>query len=151
MKSLQEQIDSLELTPAQRSIAEIVIADIDDFGYLKSSVEELCTSSGFLHEEVSMTLKFVQTLNPPGIAARDLRECLMLQLERAGRNRTVEYRIVSGYMGLLGKRDLAGISNSLGLPLEEVRTAIESLTHLHLRPLKAELPISGIKQTADLD
>ena len=59
-------------------------------------------------------LKIVQTFDPPGVAARDLRECLMLQMERAGSQKTVEYRIVRDFMDALYQAEDAGDRQGIG-------------------------------------
>ena len=56
----------------------------------------------------------IQTFDPPGVGASDLRECLMLQLERAGRQETLEYRIVRDHMEALGKRRIPEIARATG-------------------------------------
>src|SRR5439155_20585583 len=85
--SLQEmlitQVRESGLPEDQRPTSEMLIGNIDDYGYLKASVEELAASTGLPAEQVLSVLKVIQTFDPPGVGARDLRECLMLQLERA--------------------------------------------------------------------
>ncbi len=65
-------------------------------------------------EKISEVLKVIQTFDPPGVGARDLRECLMLQLERAGEQESLEYRIVRDYMEALGKRRIPEIARGTG-------------------------------------
>jgi RNA polymerase sigma-54 factor len=136
-KSLQDQIRSSGLTAEQVPIAELIIRSTDEYGYLESSIEVLASSSGYSTEELGAVLNIVQTFEPAGIAARDLRECLMLQLQRAGRSESTEYRIVADFMRVLGNRDLSTIAGSLGITIEEAERAVESLTQLEPRPLKA--------------
>src|ERR1051325_924783 len=83
-ESLMEQGRMSQLPEDQRAIAELIIGNIDDYGYLKSSVEELAFSGNFPAERVLDVLKVIQSFHPPGVGARDLRECLMLQLQRDG-------------------------------------------------------------------
>ena len=64
------------LTDEQRRIAELIIGNIDDFGYLKTTVVELCTSTSLPEQKVSEVLKIIQSFDPPGVGAGDLRECL---------------------------------------------------------------------------
>ena len=82
---LMDQARETDLTDEQRGIAELIIGNIDDYGYLKATVEEMSASTGLPPEKIAEVLKVIQTFDPPGVGARDLRECLMLQLERAGR------------------------------------------------------------------
>jgi DNA-directed RNA polymerase specialized sigma54-like protein len=75
------------MTEEQRRIGEMIIGNIDDRGRLSESVEALSFSSGESGTKIAAVLKIIQTFDPPGVAARDLRECLMLQMERAGKGK----------------------------------------------------------------
>src|SRR5664279_669753 len=81
--SLQEmllnQVRESGLREDQRPIAEIVIGNLDEYGYLKATVEELAASTGLPPDQIAEVVKAIQTFDPPGIGARDLRECLLLQ------------------------------------------------------------------------
>jgi RNA polymerase sigma-54 factor len=79
-------------------------------------------------------------LIPPGVAARDLRECLMLQLERGGSEKTLEYRIVRDYMEALCKRKLPEIARGLGVTVEQVQESVERIACLEPRPGRDFLP-----------
>src|SRR5258707_263275 len=125
--SLQEtlvgQVRESVLKSEQWPIAEMLIGNIDDYGYLKATVEELSASTGLTQEQILDVLKVIQSFDPPGVGARDLRECLMLQLERAGQSETLEYRIVRDFMEALGKRRIPEISRGTGEELDEVQEA----------------------------
>src|SRR6266852_5868188 len=95
---LIEQVRESELKEDQRPIAEMLIGNIDEYGYLKASVEELAASTGLAADKILEVLKVIQTFDPAGVGCRDLRECLLLQLERSGQQKTLEYRIVSEFM-----------------------------------------------------
>jgi len=84
-------------------------------------------------------LKVIQTFEPVGVGARDLRECLMLQLERRGQQNTLEYRIISDFMEALGKRRIPEISRGTGLSVDEVQGALERIARLEPRPGRAFL------------
>ena len=101
---LLEQVRESSMAEALRPVAEIIIGNIDDYGYLKATLEELAAASSVPLEKVLEVLKTIQGFEPPGVGARDLRECLMLQLERTGQQNTLEYRIISEFMEALGKR-----------------------------------------------
>ena len=139
-ENLLEQMRFSELTDEQRSIAEMVIGNIDDFGYLKATVEELSFSTNIAAEKILEVLKNIQTSHPPGVGARDLRECLMLQLERAGREKMLEYRIVRDFMEALGKRKMPEIARGCGITVDQVQAAVERIGHLEPRPGRDFLP-----------
>jgi RNA polymerase sigma-54 factor len=139
-ENLLEQVRMSDLTDEQRPIAEMIIGNIDDYGYLQASIDELAFSTNIPAEQIAQVMKVIQTFHPPGVGARDLRECLLLQLERADRKETLEYKIVDEYFDALGKRRLPEIGRGLGLNVDEVQDAVERIGHLEPRPGRAFLP-----------
>jgi RNA polymerase sigma-54 factor len=137
---LMDQARESELTEEQRGVAELIIGNIDDHGYLKATVEEMSATAGSPPEKISEVLKVIQTFDPPGIGARDLRECLMLQLERSGRQDTLEYRIVRDFMDALGKRRIPEISRGTNCTVDEVQDSLGRIGRLEPRPGRAFLP-----------
>ena len=136
-ESLMEQMRTSEIGEDEQKIGEAIIGNIDDLGYLKASPEELAMTLGVTLEEVTDVLREVQTFEPPGVGARDLRQCLMLQLERAGQRESVEYRIVNEFMEALGKRRIPEIARGLGLEVGAVQTALANIASLEPRPGRA--------------
>jgi DNA-directed RNA polymerase specialized sigma54-like protein len=104
---------------------------------VKSSIEDLSQSNGVPAVELEEVLKIIQTFDPPGVGARDLRECLLLQLERAGRQKSLEYRIIHDYMDLLGRRRIAEIAKNSDKPVEEIQQALANIARLDPRPGRA--------------
>lgn len=133
-ESLLEQVHASGLVEHQQQIAEAIIGNIDNYGYLQSSVDELSSAANTRLEKIYEVLKVIQTFHPPGVGARDLRECLLLQLERDGKQDTLEYRIVSECMEALGKRRISEIARILCATVEEVWSAIVRIAHLEPRP-----------------
>ena len=136
-ESLLEQVRVSELDDDQQKIAELIVGNIDDFGYLQTSVEELAQAHSLDPAMVGAILKEIQAMQPPGVGARNLRECLMLQLERAGRRDSLEYLIVSEHMDSLGKRRFPEIARKLDLEVEDIQEAAERIGHLEPRPGRA--------------
>jgi RNA polymerase sigma-54 factor len=139
-ENLMEQVRLSDISDAQRPVAEMIIGNIDEYGYLKTSVDELAFSTGVAPNQILDVLKIIQTFHPPGVGARDLRECLMLQLERDGRQDTIEYRIVNEFMDALGKRRLPEIARGVAQSVEEVQKAVARIALLEPRPGRAFLP-----------
>ena len=137
---LLEQVRESSLLNEEWPIAELLIGNIDEYGYLKATVEELTFSTGLAAESIEKVLKVIQTFDPPGVAARDLRECLMLQLERSGQQDTLEYRIIKDFMEALGKRRIPEIARGTGTEVDEVQDAMENIARLEPRPGRAYLP-----------
>ncbi len=137
---LLEQVRLSELSEEDRSIAEMIIGNIDDYGFLQSSIDELAFSTNIPSEKVLEALKVIQAFHPPGVGARNLRECLMLQLERTNRKETLEYRILDRFMDALGKRRIPEMARGLGVEVDEIQDAMENIAMLEPRPGRAFLP-----------
>src|ERR1051326_478212 len=136
---LLEQVRESALTENLRPVAEMLIGNVDDYGYLKVSVEELAASTGFAAEKIQEVLKVIQTFDPPGVGARDLRECLLLQMDRSGLKDTLEYRIVHDFMEALGKRRIPEIARGTNHDVDDVQEALERIALLEPRPGRAFL------------
>jgi len=139
-ESLLEQVRLSDIREDERLVAELIIGNIDDYGYLKTTVEDLAFSNNVPMETVAKVLRAIQTFHPPGVGARDLRECLMLQLEREGRQKTLDYRIISEHMEALGKRRVPELAKALGQTADEIQKAIGRIGLLEPRPGRAFLP-----------
>src|SRR6266571_2325988 len=139
-ETLLEQVRQSALPRDQWPVAELLIGNIDEYGYLKATVEELSSSNGLSPEKVLDVLKVIQTFEPSGVGGRDLRECLLLQLERTGQRESLEYRIVSEFMDALGKRRIPEIARGTGQSVDDVQEALERIARLEPRPGRAFLP-----------
>lgn len=137
---LLEQLRESNLSEDRWPIAEMIIGNIDDYGYLKASLEELSAAANVPAENILKVLKVIQTFEPVGVGARDLRECLMLQMERTAKQDTLEYRIVCDFMDALGKRRIPEIARGTGVEVDEVQDALENIAKLEPRPGRAYLP-----------
>ncbi len=141
---LLEQVRLSELDEERRAVAETIVGNIDDNGYLRSSVDELAFSTNTPADQIVDVLRVVQSFNPPGVGARDLRECLLLQLERAGRKESLEYQIVNEQMEALGKRRFPDIARALGRRIEEIQEASHRIGQLEPRPGREFLPDGNV-------
>ncbi len=138
---LLEQVRDTDLNDEDRAIAELLIGNIDDYGYLMATVEELAATANLPVEKILSVLKVVQGFEPAGVGARDLRECLLIQLERAGKTETIEYRIIRDHMDALGKRKIPDIARGTGQPVDEIQNALARIARLEPRPGRAFLPV----------
>ncbi|MGV3774183.1 MAG: RNA polymerase factor sigma-54 [Verrucomicrobiales bacterium] len=139
-ENLIEQVRMSDLTGEQRQIAEMIVGNIDDFGYLRATIDELAFSTNIPAPKIEEVLNTVQTFHPPGVGCRDLRECLMLQLERAERTGSLEYQIVRDYMDALGRRRLPEIARGLGVSIDQVQQSVERIGQLEPHPGRDFLP-----------
>jgi RNA polymerase sigma-54 factor len=137
---LLEQVRESTLQEEQWPIAEMLIGNIDEYGYLKATMEELAASTGLPADQIVGVLNVIQTFDPPGVGARDLRECLLLQFDRLGKQSTLEYRIVNELMDALGKRRIPEIARATGASVDEVQEALARIARLEPRPGRAYLP-----------
>jgi RNA polymerase sigma-54 factor len=101
---LMEQLRLSDAPADLLPLGELIIGNLNDEGYLTTPLSTLSQTSGVPVEQLEAALRHVQALDPAGIAARDLRECLLLQLERRGQQDSLEYRVVHDHLEALGKR-----------------------------------------------
>src|SRR5438105_352772 len=94
-QNLIGQLNQSVLSANDRKAAELIIGNIDDNGFLQSTPEEMALNSGIPKEDFEKMLALIQSFYPAGVGARDLRECLPIQLQRQGRERSSEYKIVA--------------------------------------------------------
>ncbi len=128
------QLRALELGNTELRIALEIIGNLDLNGYLSCSTEELAAILTIDVEDMNDVLEIVQTLDPTGIAARDLRECLLIQLSHMGQQGSLAWRIVDKHLSDLEHRRYDSLAKSLGVPLDSVRNAVEMIQKLEPRP-----------------
>ena len=131
---LMEQLNSSGLDPIERQLAELLIGNIDDAGFLKIDPLEIASNTGMEAEDLFRVLEFVQTFHPAGVGARDLRECLLIQLRRSGKDQSLEYRIIDRHIADLGKRRFPEIARRLGTTTEQVQRAAGMIATLDPKP-----------------
>ena len=131
---LVEQVQSSDLTADDRKLAELIIGNIDDRGFMQSSPEEISQNTGMDLEDIQRVLDMVQTFHPVGVGSRDLRECLLIQLKRLGKEGTLEFRIVDRFLEDLGKRRFPEIARRLGTTVEQVQRAANFIGTLDPKP-----------------
>ncbi len=131
---LRWQVGLSDFDPQERIIVEWIIGNIDDNGYLAYPLEEIAKVSGYSVESLEGTLQKVQRLEPAGVGARDLRECLLLQYEASGEDDPVFQTVVSSYFHLVQKNNLKEIVRATGLPLEKIKEVVEKIKHYDPKP-----------------
>lgn len=121
---LQWQLTHLELTEQDIALTTFIICNLDGHGFLEASIEDICVYGQCSEEEAEGALRLVQSLDPPGVAARDIRESLLLQLDRLDYYETLPYQIVEQHMPLLESRNYTQIARETGAPLKKVNEAV---------------------------
>jgi RNA polymerase sigma-54 factor len=146
---LEWQIPFLELNASQKKISSEIIGNIDPDGYLKATLEEIAAAT---HTEVSAAeevLRKIQSLDPPGIGARDLREALLIQLERKGPEATWAREIIRDHMDLLAKKDWKMLARVFSISEPEIRKAAELIARLDPKPGRSFYANESIAITPD--
>jgi RNA polymerase sigma-54 factor len=133
-QNLIGQLNQNVLSAGDRKAAELIIGNIDDNGFLQSTPEEMALNSGIPQEDFEKMLALIQSFYPAGVGARDLRECLLIQLCREGKERSPEYKIVSEHMEDLGRRRFPEIARRLAISVEDVQKAADNIARLNPRP-----------------
>jgi len=133
---LADQLGFLESDPAVRALAEYIIYNLDENGYLNHDLIEVVRDCG---GDVSLpqaeeALALVQKLDPPGVGARNLRECLLLQLTPDIPSREILQVLISNHLDDLQQNRLPTIEKRTGIPIDEIKEAIEHLRRLNPRP-----------------
>ncbi|MDE1169661.1 MAG: RNA polymerase factor sigma-54 [Verrucomicrobium sp.] len=123
-----------------RAAGEEIIGSLDDDGFLKSNLDEISSSSQTPIPTVQQALALIQTFDPVGVAARDLRECLLIQLDRLGKAEDVEAAIVSHHIQELGRKKYQEIARALRVSADRVIQAAHFIATLQPRPGSAFAP-----------
>lgn len=131
---LLSQLGSTDLGETDRKLAELIIGNIDDNGFLTSGVEGMAASTGLEERDLQRVLGVVQGFHPPGVGAQDLRECLLIQLQRQGRLGSLEWRIIDQHLDLLAKRKFPELARRLGTTVQQVQRAAGVIATLSPRP-----------------
>jgi RNA polymerase sigma-54 factor len=131
---LRFQAGLAELNQAERIIAEWIIENIDDNGYLAFPLSELSEVSGFPVEELEAVLHKIQKLDPPGVGARDLQECIMLQYEARGRRDPIFEEVVGSHFDLFQKANVKEIVKQTRYSLETVKEIFEKVKEYDPKP-----------------
>ena len=137
---LHAQLGTLALSERDLLLAATVVESLDDDGYLRTPLNELLGVTGLAPaatlEEMQIALKLVQSLEPAGVGARDVAECLGLQLGAIAcpRQRTLAQEIVRDHLDGLAARDVPALARALDAPLSEVEAVCDRIRHLDPRP-----------------
>ncbi|HKC46201.1 MAG TPA: RNA polymerase factor sigma-54 [Gemmatimonadales bacterium] len=149
---LKEQVQMLDLTPRQQLLAEEFLGNIAEDGYLGAPLEEIVSGANKLFEEFAeeredevtvqpytlaeaeAMLRVIQSLDPPGVGARDLRECLLLQLEDKRQTETLAYRLVKEAWEDLKNHRWSDLGKRFAIDPSEVQKVADVLAKLDPKP-----------------
>ncbi|WP_438962932.1 RNA polymerase factor sigma-54 [Nonlabens sp.] len=141
-QSLTDQLNTRRLSDQHYSIAEFLVGSIDNSGYIRRSMEDIADDLAFTANiytdvtEVEQVLKVVQQLDPAGVGARNLQECLMIQLSRKRSNNSTELamKLVGESFDAFSKKHYKKLLEKYHINEDELRDAIEEIEHLNPKP-----------------
>lgn len=141
--TLKSQLLMLHLNDRQQKIAEQIIGSIDDDGYLRREISAIADDLAFRQnidsdeKEIEEIIGLIQQFDPPGVAARNLRECLLLQLKRKegnGRSVTVAMDVIENYFEEFTKKHYEKIQRGLNLDDDGIKDVINQIIRLNPKP-----------------
>lgn len=131
---LADQLLYMELSEQQRSCCETIISGLNDDGYLSSHPADLCMVTGESLENLQQAITLVQQLDPPGVGAFNLKERLLLQLDRNGQEESLTYKAIDLYLDDIAANRLPKVAKSLEVTMSELHQII-----LEIQALKPHL------------
>ncbi len=117
-----------------QTIGTAIIGNLDEDGYLAASIQEVAVMGNWPEADVNRVLALVHTFDPMGVAARDLQECLLLQLRHLGLENTPSEAIVRDHLRLLENHQLPDLARQLDLRVDELKDHIDIIRHLDPKP-----------------
>jgi RNA polymerase sigma-54 factor len=128
------QLRLSKITEREETIGRYIIGNLDENGYLALSLEDVCQATESTLEEAEAVLKRIQFFDPVGVAARDLRECLLAQLKNLGLSDSLAARIVADYLGHLESKRYEKMARDLGVTIDQIAEAAHLIASLEPKP-----------------
>jgi len=128
------QLRLSKITERESTIGSYVIQNLDQNGYLVLSREEICTATGSSAEEVEAVLRRIHFFDPVGVAAQDLRECLLIQLENLQLSDSLAAKIIASYLNFLESKRYEKLAKDLGVTIDEIAEAAHLIATLEPKP-----------------
>lgn len=123
-------------TPEDEKIGSLIVGSLDDKGYLRSSIEEIAEMSGTEPHRVNQVLTLMQSFDPAGVCARDLKECLLIQARDLGHEDSIVSDIIANHLNDIEKRDYKAIGRTLKASVELVTSAVNIIKGLEPIPAR---------------
>ena len=133
-ESLLEQLHFLSLPGPEMRIAEFLVGSLDERGWVVTPMAEIVEALGRPCEEIEKVLAVLQALEPAGVGARDLRECLLIQLDARGDRDTLPWQLIHDHFDHLVNRRFPEIARLLKVSVEQVQAAADEIATLNPRP-----------------
>lgn len=131
------QLKLSDMTDAQKQIGEVIIGNVNEDGYLQTTIDEISQKEKFEPHEVEAVLYRVQEFDPVGVAARDLKECLLVQVYDAHENDDILETMIENHLSDLEKKNYQLIAKTLGITLDAVVERVKIIEELEPKPGRA--------------
>lgn len=131
---LLRQLGLQPLNETAHKIGELIIGMLDENGYFQGTAQEVAETLKAGLEDVQNVLSLIQTFEPVGVGARNLKECLLIQLDSKGKHDSLAYRAVENHLVDLAKNKTELIAKRLKTPLESVKKALKEISVLEPKP-----------------
>lgn len=151
---LINQLHLTDFSERERMLAQEIIGALDEWGYLREPLEEIIQGTDYTMEEAELVLRMIQEFDPSGVGARDLKECLLLQLRtlkfRFKSHKELLKQLIEDHLPNLEKKNFKAIGKDMGLEMDELGEMIELLQELEPRPGRAFVEIENPYITPDI-
>ncbi|OGP81013.1 MAG: RNA polymerase sigma-54 factor [Deltaproteobacteria bacterium RBG_13_65_10] len=128
------QLKLSSLDPLEQALGAFIIGNLNEDGYLEETLDHIAEIADADMAQVEEVLRRIQEFDPVGIAARDLSECLLIQLRQLALSDCVAEEIAEKYLNRLERKDYRGIAKEIGIPIEKVVEAAKIISNLEPRP-----------------
>lgn len=131
---LRWQLGLSQISEGERPLGELIIGNLDDDGYLRVSLGEVATTAEVSVQQAEKVLNLIQEFDPPGVGARDLKECLLIQVRQLGLQGSLVESLLRDHLPELETRRYSILAKQLGVSLEEVCHAAKVIEGLEPKP-----------------
>ncbi|HSN69524.1 MAG TPA: RNA polymerase factor sigma-54 [Thermoanaerobaculia bacterium] len=128
------QLSMSDESPEIKEIATFIIGNMDEDGYLRASTEEIMEGTGAREEDIARAIRRVQSFDPIGVGARDLRECLLLQLQHLELEDPLVETVIREYWDMVMNRHFVQLAKLLGIELKQLEGIVEIIKRLDPKP-----------------
>lgn len=129
------QLDMKKYSPKEWRTIKFLIDNLDDQGFFCADPEEMASMTGVSKQTILALLQELKQVRPRGIFAKDVRECLLMQLEDQGKPDPLQQRLVEEYLEILSRGEVNTLAKKLSVSSADIRRALDKISHLNPRPL----------------
>ena len=144
------QLNMSNLEDEKKEIGAYIIGNLNDDGYLDATVEEISLATGMSIDHVRVVLDLVQNFDPVGVAARDTRECLLIQVAFQNLNGTLVEKIIRDHLKDLEEKRYHRIADEMGVSIQDILTAVAAIQELDPKPGRIYAAEETIYVTPDI-